>query len=474
MHIPKLIKLLCLLSLLGLLAAGSAEAVPGTPGTNNPWMDYWDFADNTNWTTYLNYTPISFTNVSTAPAGPGNALVVDSTNSSWLNYNVNEYNGWTNLTVDTGSFQMWVNPNWSSTNQGGAGPGNWGRLIEVGSYTTNASVGWWSLYTDPAGANLYFSAQTNNGVGTNYLTAPVSFASNQWHLLALTYSPTNTALYIDGVLATNGPGMTMWPGPDVLANGFWIGSDSNGVNQIHGALSQLTTYSYVLDTNTIYANYFLGELLYGLAVFDGTNLVSAPSTPAYLNSFDAITGPGYLQPNGPIACVTNSNVWLTNVSAMLTNGAIRLSFGIAGGSNGVPYDVFATTALTGNYPSNSQWAWMGQGYHCTSYSIPGLPTNSPCFLILGTPRDDDGDGLTTTYELLVSKTNPYSPDTYGGIPDAWLAMHGYGGIIRHPAALDPDGDGLTNLQEYLWGTDPQVSEGFSIWVASPAGAAGIP
>jgi hypothetical protein len=237
MRTLKTLKCLCVFLLLTL----AAKADVPLPSTNYPWMDYWDFADNTNWTTYLNFTPLSFTNISSVSAGPGEALVVDSTNVAWLNYNVSEYGGWTNLTVATGSFQMWVMPNWASTNQGGAGPGAWGRLIEVGSYTTNATVGWWSFYTDAAGANLYFSAQTNNGTSTNYLTAPIAFGSNQWHLLALTYSPTNTALYIDGALATNGPGMTVWPGSDVLANGFWIGSDSNGVNQIHGMLSQLTT-----------------------------------------------------------------------------------------------------------------------------------------------------------------------------------------------------------------------------------------
>jgi len=288
--------MLVVLALAGVLVPSAKADVP-LPGTNNLWLDLWDFADNTNWTTYLNYAPLSFTNISSVPAGPGDALVVDSTNAAWINYNVNEYNGWTNLTVDTGSLQMWVMPNWAGTNQGGAGPGTWGRLIEVGSYTTNSSVGWWSLHTDPAGANLYFSAQTNNGTGTNYLTAPIAWASNQWHLLALTYSPTNTALYLDGGLATNGPGMTVWPGSDVLANGFWIGSDSNGLSQFHGALSQLTTYSYVLDTNTIYANYLLGELFYGLAVFDGTNLVSAPSTPARI--FARVDLPAPFAPMSP-------------------------------------------------------------------------------------------------------------------------------------------------------------------------------
>ena len=40
---------------------------------------------------------------------------------------------------------FWFAPYWAGTNEGGTGPGQWSRLIEVGSYTPDASYGWWSL-----------------------------------------------------------------------------------------------------------------------------------------------------------------------------------------------------------------------------------------------------------------------------------------------------------------------------------------
>jgi hypothetical protein len=140
---------------------------------------------------------------------------------------------------------------WGSTNVGGTGPGWWGQLIDAGQWTSNATYGWWSLYTDPEGANLYFSAQNNSGTETNYLSAPIAWTSNQWHFIALTYSTTNTALYLDGQLATNGVGMSIWPDSEVLSNGFYIGSDTNGETQAHGIFDDIYTYNFVLDSNTV-------------------------------------------------------------------------------------------------------------------------------------------------------------------------------------------------------------------------------
>jgi hypothetical protein len=418
-----LLVLFCSLSLM------AGVPVPGGP-YSNPWLDYWTFNDTNSWTSYYGFAPVSFTNLSATNLGTSSAVVVDSADPAWLQYNVTESDGTNNLDVTNGSVMFWFSPNWASTSLGGSGPGGpYGALIETGTYTSNASIGWWSLYFDSNAANIYFSAQTGSGLQTNYLSAPIAWTNGEVHLIALNYTATNSQLFLDGTNAASGPGVTIYPDNTVLINGFWIGSASNGIAQCHGAISSVSTYNYPLDTNTINATYALTSIFYGAM----SDIAQAPSEPAYTPTFEAVTGPGYLTlVSSNSGCGNNSNVWITNVMATVGTNGVNLTFTIAGGSNGLPYDVFATPALTQPI-TNGIWTWMGQGYQCCTYTIPGL-TNGAVFLLLGTPLDSDADGLTDAYERLVSHTNPYVADTSGdGMLDGWKALWGMSGIINNPA-----------------------------------------
>lgn len=42
-----------------------------------------------------------------------------------------------------------------------------------------------------------------------------------------------------------------------------------------------------------------------------------------------------------------------------------------------------------------------------------------------------------------------------GLPDSWESSHGLSSSDASDANQDPDGDGATNLQEFIAGTDPQ-------------------
>jgi hypothetical protein len=429
-------------------ALGTGVPNPEDPAPTNIVLNAWSFEDTTNWLSDLGNPPVSFTNLSVSYLGSGLSLVVDSANPAWLQYRVVESNGTTNLTVDNGSVMFWFAPNWASTNQGGTGPGDWARLIEVGAYTEDASYGWWSLYCDPAGANLHFSAQGNDGCQTNYITMPISWTTNRWHLIALTYSSaTNCCLYLDGERVTNGPPITCRPGSDVLTTGFYVGSDSEGLAQARGIFDGLVTVANPLDAGTIARTFFWQSTPYYLNPENVANFSEAPSTPQMTPDFAAITGAGLLLPGSTNLgnCVTSSVVWMTNVVIYSQTNGVDIGFSIRGGTNGAFYDVFATAGLVGQSITNAIWTWMGQGHPCSGYRLNNLPASS-ALLILGTPVDYDHDGLTDAYELLVSHSDPQNADSnLDGIGDGVAVLQG-----RNPAAITTtsETEGLVNLEVY--------------------------
>lgn len=318
-----------------------AQLPPVAPPADN--LNSWSFTDTNYWTSDLGWPPSSSTNISGPFHGDGTSLMVDSNNPAWLQFGGFNSDGTTNLSVGpAGSIFFWFSPDWASatTNNNGAGPGVFGRLLEVGAYSTNATYGWFSLFVDPGATNIYFCTQTNSGDGAVYtnLSLPIDWASNAWQFLALTYSPTNLSLYTNGVLATNAPGLAVYPGLNVITNGFWIGSDSNGILQMHGWMDDLYTYSYALDSATVTNIYEWFYDIYVILpyynVMANAQIQSGNSSPGYVPTFDVITGQGNLTPisTNTSSCVSSSKVWITNLTATASGTNTVVRFTIAGGS----------------------------------------------------------------------------------------------------------------------------------------------
>ncbi|MDB6021853.1 MAG: hypothetical protein JWQ04_1710, partial [Pedosphaera sp.] len=315
-------------------------------------LDAWHF-QTTNWTSMFGDPPLAATNLSLTADWAGNGLLLDSTNQAYLVYPVVESDGWTNIAFLNGSLEMWFAPDWNSSD----GIGNWGTLLEAGTWTTNlaTATGAWGLYISPDGSNLCFSAQSTS-LTTNFLTAPISWNAGEWHHIALTYSATNSALYLEGALITNGPGISAIPSASVLTNGFSVGSDGNGTAQLQarGIFNDLITYNYPLDVNTVSNRYAtISPNVYPLPSGGGFHLYNSFSAPPPPDGGGGSTnGGGGVTFNSPN--YTTNDFWLQFAGATNTGAAMTVQLVIHAPwnvTNGV-FDLFQTANLI---PSAWQW-----------------------------------------------------------------------------------------------------------------------
>ena len=208
----------------------------------------WRFNDPETWVGEAGQLPLFTNNLTEVPSWSSNAVLVDNNSPALIAYRVVETNGQTNLNCQTGSVRFWFKPDWNSTDAGGDGPGSWGRLIELGNYDPALTNAWWALYLSPDGTHLSFGTSTSGGGGTN-LIGNISWHSNEWYQIALTYSPTGSSLYLDGQLLANGAGVTAFSNTDELTTSFRMGSDGDGNNQARGAFDELETFDYPLTAD---------------------------------------------------------------------------------------------------------------------------------------------------------------------------------------------------------------------------------
>lgn len=207
--------------------------------------------------------PILATNVTLVPSPFGTGINFDSTQGIHLEYpafqsdtfSVTEpedsseagmtFNstGSPNIRRNEGTIQFWFQPNWSS----GSGPANGGVFFDMLNSNTPSAPEDWTLVV------------TNNGTTVEVINAgggfsePVSFTSNQWYQIAVTYSGTQTALYTNGVIVgSTGTGVST--SSQVSISSFLVGSD--GANeQVRGIMDEVRTYNYVMSSSEVQSNY---------------------------------------------------------------------------------------------------------------------------------------------------------------------------------------------------------------------------
>ncbi|MFW6148000.1 MAG: fibronectin type III domain-containing protein [Thermodesulfobacteriota bacterium] len=93
----------------------------------------------------------------------------------------------------------------------------------------------------------------------------------------------------------------------------------------------------------------------------------------------------------------------------------------------------------------------------TAYDTEGRESGYSQEVSTGDDDDPDGDGLNNTEENIYG-TDPNNADTdQDGLPDGWEVAYGLDPLDdsgEHGTEGDPDQDGWCNYDEYLGGTDP--------------------
>lgn len=190
---------------------------------------------------------------------------------------------------------------------------------------------------------------------------------------------------------------------------------------------------------------------------DGFSLMSLGSEPPATPGGDDGGGTNTSTYCGPPMFLSSTGLCLYPPVFTSSNlQALRLTLTLTNGVAGAPYDLFMTTNLTTNVAglNLTNWAWLYRGLPGqTNFTVTNGPAPEAYFR-LGTTNDSDHDWLTDAYEFLVSHTCPTNSDTDGdSMSDGWEVLHGFNPLASADGSDDPDGDDVTNAQEYNGGTN---------------------
>src|SRR5215204_2970909 len=176
---------------------GLAKPRPAPPPI--PERQLWDWRfDDPAWITKPTSNALAAQNLALAESWSGYALDISGQQSSLFLLPVLSATK-PNVAPNAGTIRFWFSPYWNSASAGGAGPGDWVRLFEIGN--PNVPEGFWiTLAVDRTG-NILTLAGNAEGQSPFYMQAStLQWQTGTWHELALVYSPSNTSLVVDGSL----------------------------------------------------------------------------------------------------------------------------------------------------------------------------------------------------------------------------------------------------------------------------------
>jgi hypothetical protein len=246
-------------------------------------LGYWRF-NSPDWQGEQGQLPKATQGVQSTVSWSGTAAGINDGAGAHLKYECVEADGSANINLRRGTLRFWFRPHFSS----GQNIGSWGRLLEVGAWSADASYGHWNFRFNPTMTDIAFVTSSNGVSQTHFNHTGLNWTAGDWHQIVLTYSPQQTRLYLDGQLVKTGTGVSRWPDATVRAkDGLPLGSNKGGGEQARGHFDELEIFNYPLTSAQIAEGMDMDsdglpdvwEILYGLDPFDPTGNNGADGDP---------------------------------------------------------------------------------------------------------------------------------------------------------------------------------------------------
>ncbi len=233
-------------------------------------LGYWKFDTNT-WVSQGGQPPSANTGLYLSNSFAGKSVSLNDVGgvASELAYAVN-YGGIETFNPSNGTLRFWFQPCWSNSSANaptngaaflvaeGGGAGFQFGLDWGGSNYPTTFLATFETFNGAYAQPWSFQSNFFNGV-------PMSFRSNEWIQMTLTYTLTNAALYTNGVLLAtantppaysgnwlfeDGPGVIYYPNANELTDGFYFANHS-GIVAALGQMDELETFNYPLSAKAV-------------------------------------------------------------------------------------------------------------------------------------------------------------------------------------------------------------------------------